>query len=319
MDKKSWFLIISGLTVSVLLICGGLFALTAWVFSSVEGDSTFNFSDAVAIVHVEGVIVAGAPPPASPFGGGSSGTAYSGKIIKQLKKADEDSNVKAVILYVDSPGGSVYASEEIYRQIKKMSKPIIAAMGSMAASGGYYVSAPTQEIWASPSSLTCSIGVISQFLNFERFAEEYGVTAVTIKSGKFKDTGSPFREFNEEDKKLWQDIIDETYTEFVRIVAEGRKMKEEDVRKVADGRVCTGNQAKAMGLVDQLGYLPQAIERAAELGKIEGEPRIVEYADEPTIWEALGLSTAQRSPVAELQNIIHYHPGSPLMYLYVGP
>jgi protease-4 len=200
-----------------------------------------------------------------------------------------------------------------------MNKPIIAAMGSLAASGGYYVSAPTQEIWASPHSLTCSIGVISQFLNLEEFSKEYGVTAVTVKSGKFKDTGNPFREFTEDDRVLWQTIIDEAYDQFVQIVADGRKMSQEDVRAVADGRICTGKQAKELGLVDELGYLPDVIKRAAELGGIQGEPRLVEYKRAATLFEALGSAFNRPTPVEELKQLISFHAGSPLMYLYTAP
>ncbi len=220
---------------------------------------------------------------------------------------------------MDSPGGSVFASDEIHLQVKEMEKPIIAAMGSLAASGGYYVSAPADEIWASPHTLTCSIGVISQFLNVEQFAEEYGITAVTIKSGQFKDTGNPFREFTAADKELWQAIIDEVYTAFVKVVADGRGMSEADVRAIADGRICTGQQAQAMGLVDSLGYLPDVIDRAAELGGIEGEPRIIEYKRPVGFFQALGTSFYRPSPVQELRELLHYHSGSPLMYLYVGP
>ena len=238
-------------------------------------------------------------------------------MIDDLKAADANDSVKAIILFVDSPGGSSFASDEIALQIQQMSKPVITSMGSMAASGGYYVSAPTDEIWASSHTLTCSIGVISQFLNLAGFGEEYGITYVTITSGEFKDTGNPFRDFTAEEKALWQEIIDEVYGEFVAVVAEGRGMSEDDVREIADGRVCTGAQAKEMGLVDELGYLPDVIDRAAELGGIEGEPRIIEYNYAPTFWESLGATLYRPSPVDQLQQLINYHPGSPLMYLYV--
>jgi protease-4 len=200
-----------------------------------------------------------------------------------------------------------------------MNKPIIAGMGSLAASGGYYISAPTQEIWASPHTLTCSIGVISQFINVEDFAEEYGITTITIKSGKFKDTGNPFREFTAEDEALWQAIIDEVYDEFVQVVVEGRNMSEEAVREVADGRICTGKQAQEIGLVDNLGYLPDMIDRAAELGGIEGEPRLIEYRERGGFFESLGASFGRPSPVEELTELLNFHSGSPLMYLYTGP
>jgi protease-4 len=245
-------------------MCAGLVGLSMWLADhfGVDTDSTLAFGDAIAIVRVEGVIVPGDAPPPSPFGGDSDGMAYSQKIIQHLKWAEEDPDVKAIVLFVDTPGGSVYASDEIYLQIIAMKKPIIVSMASLAASGGYYVSAPAKESWASPHTLTCSIGVISQFLNAEKFSEEIGITAITIKSGEFKDSGSPFKEFNEKDRALWQNIIDEAYNEFVRIVAEGRGMNEAEVRRWADGRVCTGKQAKEMGFVDELGYLPEVIDRA---------------------------------------------------------
>lgn len=314
-NRKTRYWII-GLTVAALIICGGFAGLGLLVAGRL-GDSSdgLAFGDAVAIVRVEGVIVPG-EAPSNPFGGGT-GAAFSQQIVKNLQQAEENEDVKAVILYVDSPGGSVYASDEIYLQIKEMTKPVIASMASLAASGGYYVSAPADEIWASPHTLTCSIGVIFQFINVEDFAEEYGVTAVTITSGKFKDVGNPFREFTEEDEALLQVIVDEVYTEFVRIVAEGREMSEEEVRQMADGRICTGQQAKKANLVDELGYLPDVIDRAAELGGIEGEPRIIEYKPEPTLFGALGASLNRPSPVQELQQLLHFHGGSPLMYLYV--
>ncbi len=318
MKRKTWYWII-GLSLVGLLVCGGFVGLGVWAANNLSGSETGPlFGDAVAIVRVEGTIMSGEPPTPNPFTT-DSGTAYSQRVINELKEANDDSSVKAVILFVDSPGGSVFASDEIALQIKEMSKPIITAMGSMAASGGYYVSAPTQEIWASPHSLTCSIGVISQFLNLEEFSEEYGVTAITVKSGKFKDTGNPFREFTEDDRALWQTIIDEAYDQFVQIVADGRKMSEADVRAVADGRVCTGKQAKAMGLVDQLGYLPDVIDRAAELGGIQGEPRLVEYRREVSLFGSLGSAFNRPTPVEELKQLINFHAGSPLMYLYLAP
>jgi len=318
MKRKTWYWII-GLTLLGLVVCGVFVGLGVMVSESFGGGSDgLAFGDAVALVRVEGTIMPGEAPAPSPFST-DVGVAYSQTVINRLQRANDNADVKAVVLVVDSPGGSVYASDEIYQQIQQMNKPIITAMGSLAASGGYFVAAPTQEIWASPHTLTCSIGVISQFINVEDFAEEYGITAVTIKSGEFKDTGNPFREFNEADRELWQAIIDEAYAEFVRIVAEGRDMTEADVREVADGRVCTGKQAQAMGLVDELGYLPDVIDRAATLGNIEGEPRIIEYGTDGGFFGSLGKILYRPSPVEQLQEMLHYQVGSPLMYLYVSP
>jgi len=320
MSKKVWYWIF-GLVFVGLVICAalGAFSMLFLVGVSATGTGAASgpaFGDAVAIVRVEGVILPGEAPPPGLFDAGSAG-AYSQRVIDDLKNADANDSVKAIILFVDSPGGSSFASDEIALQIQQMSKPVITAMGSMAASGGYYVAAPTDEIWASSHTLTCSIGVISQFLNLAGFAEEYGITYVTITSGEFKDTGNPFRDFTEEEEVLWQEIIDEVYGEFVAVVAEGRDMSEDDVREIADGRICTGAQAKEMGLVDELGYLPDVIDRAAELGGIEGEPRIIEYDFAPSFWESLGATFYHPSPVEQLQQLINYHPGSPLMYLYV--
>jgi protease IV len=319
MKRTTWYWII-GLTLITLFICGGFVFLGLWAATNLGGGGKgLPFGEAVAVVRVEGVIVPGEAPPPNPFVGGISGNAHSQTIVDQLKRANEEENIKAVILLVDSPGGSVFASDEIYLQVKAMNKPTIAAMGSLAASGGYYVSAATDEIWASPHTLTCSIGVISQFINLEGFAEEYGITAVTVKSGQFKDTGNPFREFTEADRLLWQALIDEAYSAFVKVVAEGRHMTEEQVRAIADGRICSGLQAQQMNLVDKLGYLPAVIDRAAELGGIEGEPRLVEYSQEAGLFEALSATMSRPTPVDELKQILHFNAGSPLMYLYTGP
>ncbi len=314
-NRKTWYWII-GLTLALLIICGGFVGLGILVANSLGDDSDgLAFGDAVAIVRVEGVIVPGEAPP-NPFGGSAAG-AYSQRVIDHLQQAEGNEDVKAVILHVDSPGGSVYASDEIYLQVEAMTKPVIVSMSSLAASGGYYISAPADEIWASPHTLTCSIGVIFQFINVEEFSEEYGVTAVTITSGKFKDVGNPFREFTEADEELLQAIVDEAYDGFVAIVAEGRGMEEAAVREMADGRICTGKQAQEANLVDELGYLPDAIDRAAEVGGIQGEPRIIEYENEPTLFGAFGATLNRPTPVQEIRELLQFHGGSPLMYLYV--
>ena len=324
MKRKTWFWII-GLSLLGLLICGGFIGLGVWAAGQFDGSRNLNlgFGDGVAIIHVEGVIVPGEAPPPNPFGVSSSGAAYSQTIIDHLESANEDEKVKAIILAVDSPGGSVFASDEIHLKIKEIDKPIIASMGSLAASGGYFVSAPADEIWASPHTLTCSVGVIMQFLNLDGFSDEYGVTAVTITSGKFKDTGNPFREFTAEERVLLQDLIDEAYDAFVDVVAEGRSMTRESAREVADGRICTGKQAQKMGLVDNLGYLPDVIDRAAELGGLEleedEEPRLIEYSHDAGLADALIASLNRPGPLEELKQILHFRAGSPLMYLYLGP
>ena len=256
--------------------------------------------------------------PASPFGD-ASGAAYSGLIIQRLKEADADSDVRAVVLRVNSPGGSVVGSSEIYEQMLAMTKPVVVSMGEMAASGGYYVSAPADEIFANPATLTGSIGVISQFLDLSGLFEEYGVAATVIKSGKYKDTGSMFRQMTEPEKEIWQSIIDQSYEEFVRIVAEGRDLPVDEVKTLADGRVYTGQQALDLKLVDKLGNLPEAIARAAELGGISGEPRIQEYLEPLNMLQTLFSLTPASDPTAEVLSLLKGTTGPTLQYLYVAP
>jgi len=272
---------------------------------------------AVAVVRVEGMILSG-DAPISPFGD-TSGAAYSGVVIEHLKRAEADSNVKAVVLRVNSPGGSVVGSSEIYEQMLAMTKPVLVSMGELAASGGYYVAAPADEIFANPATLTGSIGVISQFLDLSGLFEEYGVAATVIKSGKYKDTGSMFREMTDAEQEVWQSIIDQSYEEFVRIVAEGRDLPVEDVKVLADGRVYTGQQALDLELVDKLGNLPDVIDRAAELGNILGEPRIQEYREPLNFMQTMFSLSPASDPVAEMLALLTGSTGPTLQYLYVAP
>jgi protease-4 len=293
----------------VVASCAGLFAVGATMMG---GDLALQ--PAVAIVRVEGLILSG-DAPQDPFS--TPTVAYSGTVVDHLKRAEADAGVKAVVLRVNSPGGSVVASDEIYQQIIAMTKPVVASMGELAASGGYYVSAPTDEIFANPNTLTGSIGVISQFIHFGELLEEYGVEVTTIKTGQFKDQGSSFRSMSQEDIAIWQSIVDDAYEEFVQIVAAGREMPEERVKELADGRVYSGEQAQALGLVDQLGNLPAAIQRAAELGGIEGEPRIVEYERPFSLLGGLLGLARPANPLAEVMALLDRGNRPALQYLYV--
>lgn len=184
-------------------------------------------------------------------------------VIDQLKSAGEDPSTKGVILAVNSPGGSVYVSEQIAKEVKKLKEkeiPVYSVMEEMAASGGYYVSAPTDRIYASNETLTGSIGVIKQMYSLEGLFEKYGIKEQNITSGKMKDAGSPGRNLSDEEKKYFQDLIDSAYKRFVKIVSEGRNMSEDEVKKIADGRVYDGEQALANGLIDKIGDLDSAID-----------------------------------------------------------
>lgn len=184
-------------------------------------------------------------------------------VINQLKLASEDPTTKGVILAVNSPGGSVYVSEQIAKEIKNLKEKeisVYSVMAEMAASGGYYVSAPTDRIYASNETLTGSIGVIMQMYSLEGLFEKYGIKEQNITSGKMKDAGSPGRDLSAEEKKYFQELIDSAYKRFVKLVSEGRNMSEDKVRKIADGRVYDGEQALKNGLVDKIGDLDLAID-----------------------------------------------------------
>jgi protease-4 len=229
---------------------------------------------AVAVIDINGEIVSGS---SGTIGLGSS-YAVSGDIIPLVHQAASDSEVKAILLRINSPGGSVVASDEIYHALKGCGKPIVVSMGELDASGGYYVSMAGQYLVANPNSLTGSIGVISEFPEASQLMKNLGVTVAVIKSGAVKDLGSLYRPMTDEEQALWQKVIDETYGSFIQIVADGRHMPADKVRELADGRVFTGRQALALGLVDALGYEEDALAKAAALGGIKGTPRVIHFA-----------------------------------------
>ena len=202
----------------------------------------------------------------------------SENIVRQFKKYRENSSVKGIVFRIESPGGGVSASQEIYEEVKKTrdsGKPVVVSMGSVAASGGYYVSCGATKIVANPGTVTGSIGVISQFMNFNQLMGKVGVGTTTVKSGKFKDTGNPYREMTEEEKKYFQETIDDVYQQFLSVVETERKIPHDAAKKLADGRIFTGKKAYEVGLVDTLGTYEDAIALAAHLAKISGAPKIV--------------------------------------------
>jgi protease-4 len=203
----------------------------------------------------------------------------SREYIEGLKSFRENSRVKAIVLRVDSPGGGVSAAQEIYREVEKTKavKPVVASLGSMATSGGYYISCVATKVVANPGTVTGSIGAIAVFPNFEKLFEKIGYSTVVIKSGEFKDIGNPARSMTPEEETLLRDTILEVHDQFVKDVARARGMEEASVRQIADGRILTGAKAKNLGLVDELGNLQDAIELAKTLGHIEGKPEVIYY------------------------------------------
>ena len=200
----------------------------------------------------------------------------SDKVVKLLKKYERDEDIKAVVLRVDSPGGAVAPSQEIHDAVKriKASKKVVVSMGGMAASGGYYISAPADRIFAEPGTLTGSIGVIFLHFNVRGLLEWAKVEETTLKSGKYKDTLSPFRPIQETDREEIQSISDDVYSQFVQAVAQGRGMPEARVREIAEGRIYTGKRAKELKLVDELGGFDDAIAAAWGLAGQSGEPKV---------------------------------------------
>jgi protease-4 len=256
--------------------------------------STPSLGDAVAVLELNGSITSTPPDYFTTQG------ITPGRVRDLLEQAANNSAVKAVVVHVNSPGGSVVASDEIYHAFQAFEKPVIVAMSDIAASGGYYIACGGDHVIAHPDTLTGSIGVISQFLNADELLDKVGVDAVVIASGPRKDIGSPYREMTEEEKALWQTIIDQVYEDFVDVVAEARDLPPEEVREIADGSIYTGQQALELGLVDEVGTREDAIARAAESGGIEGDPDVIELRPRPSFLDMIyGIQARSMMPTLE--------------------
>ena len=258
-------------------------------------DLDLSIDDRIALIRVEGVIL------------------DSQTTIGELKRFSENPSVKAIVIRIDSPGGGVVPSQEIYDAVKRIrnknNKAVIASMGSVAASGGYYIAAATDRIVANPGTLTGSIGVIMETANVEGLLQKIGVEGVIIKSGKYKDVGSPLRKMSADERGLLQAVMDDVHKQFIEAVAEGRSLELRAAQALADGRVFTGRQAKEAKLVDELGDLEDAIQLAAEVVGIEGEPKVVEPRRRFSLREILDSKLRLMFPKLDIQ------PGVSLKYL----
>ncbi|MEQ1795549.1 MAG: signal peptide peptidase SppA [Nitrospira sp.] len=258
-------------------------------------DLDLSGEDRIALIRIEGVIL------------------DAQETIGELKKFSENPSIKAIVLRIDSPGGGVVPSQEIYDAVRrvrsKSNKAVIASMGSVAASGGYYIAAATDRIVANPGTLTGSIGVIMETANFEGLLQKIGVEGVVVKSGKYKDVGSPLRKMSDEERALLQTVMDDVHKQFIEAVAEGRALELADVQALADGRIFTGRQAKDAKLVDELGNLEDAIQLAADVVGIEGEPKVVEQRRHFSIRELL------ESKLSSVLPKFDFHTGVNLKYL----
>jgi len=295
--------------------CAGIGLLTLSGLGQMASGPTMPVigpGDAVAVIDLNGVIVSDQPQPIT------SQMITPGQVEDLLGQAASLEQVKAVVIQVNSPGGSVVASDEIYHRLLEFEKPVVIWMGEMAASGGFYISCAGDYVFAHPDTLTGSIGVITQFINAEEFLNEHGIEAVVITSGPHKDMGSLFRGMTEEEQGIWDEMIDQIYEDFVRIVAEARDLPLETVRDLADGRVYTGQQAFDQGLVDEVGLSSDAIAKAAELGGIEGEFQVIELKTTPTFLESLyGLQTGSALPT--LQEVLNWAGVPKMEYRFIGP
>lgn len=232
--------------------------------------------------------------------------------VRTLDRLAANSGVRAVVLRVDSPGGGVAPSQEIYDAVVRVRgrKPIIASLGGVAASGGYYVASACDAIVADPGTLTGSIGVVMQMGNISELLKKVGLQGITLKAGKYKDIGSPLRDMTDEERRLLEGLLENVRGQFVAAVAKGRKMSIDEVRQLADGRVYSGEQAHDLRLVDELGGLRDAVDLAARRAGITGEPSWIEIEKRQRPWwwrEIAGLVEGGAQRFGGLQ------------FLYTGP
>lgn len=280
-------------TVAVVLLMGpetgsNTASRPSWEEEYISGSG----ADKIVVVPVTGVI-------------GAEGDAFSASgttpetLKSQLRQAAGDKRVKAVILEVNSPGGGVVASDEMHKAIldfkQENKKPVVVQMKEVAASGGYYISTAADKVVANPTTITGSLGVIFSYLNYAEAEKRLGLDQVVIKSGKFKDIASPSRELTPEEHKILQSLIDESYNQFVQVISQGRNMPPERVRKIADGRIYSGLQAKSLGLVDSLGGLETAVDISRQLANTE-EATVVRYTRKPGFLELLRTRLGSSEP-----------------------
>jgi protease-4 len=288
--------------VAIFVLAFGLFFLMlfSWIVSEPPDETASTSGEKLAVIELNEPIL------------------NSENVVRQFKKYRENRSIRAVVFRVDSPGGGVAASQEIYEEVRKTreaGKPVVVSMGSLAASGGYYVACAANKIVANPGTLTGSIGVIFQFLHVEELMKKIGVDASTYKTGKYKDIGSPFRRPGGDEKAFFDQLLADVYDQFVTTVAEERKLSRRKVLQYADGRVFTGRQAFEYGFVDTLGTFEDAVAIAAELGGIEGRPRVVKERKRRGFWREVFGEAA-----AELQSIREEWFDQPILqYRFVAP
>ncbi len=269
--KKKWWII--GCSLALILFLLFIFLPLYFFFSLFEGPDfsrKLTAEGSIALIRIEGEISASQES--------IRGVAPE-RIIKQLRWAEENDNVKAILLRINSPGGTAAASQEIFTELRRAKKPVVASIADIGASGAYWIACGADRIIASPSSAVGSIGVIITLPNLKGLLDKLGVTYIVITKGKYKDIGNPARPLTEEEKKVLDEQAGMIYRDFIENVAESRNLSLDEAERYATGLTYLGSQAKEMGLVDQLGNYTDAVKLAAKMGKIKGEPEIEEYEE----------------------------------------
>jgi protease-4 len=273
-----------GLSLGALLV----FLITVWVLVAVLEDGALPGGARVAVVEVDGVIVS------------------SQDVVRDLKDHAENPAVRALVLRVNSPGGVVAPTQEIFaavQRVRRDGKPVVASLGAVAASGGYYVAAAADQIYANPGTLTGSIGVVMQLANIEGLLKKVGVDYVVVKAGSYKDIGNVARTMSPEERRVLQALLDDVYGQFVAAVAEGRGLDREAVLGFADGRIYSGQQAKVLRMVDELGGLEEAVDAAARLSGLAEKPKVIMPRRKLSITDLLGSQIGLPSPAGVLPGL----------------
>lgn len=282
--------------IAMMLIAGLLLMVAGWWLLR-PADS----KDRIAVIHVEGVITGGRGQAGLWGEGGGTDS-----LIRQIQSARDDRDVRAVVIRINSPGGSAPASQEVGEELKKLratGKVVVASMGDIAASGGYWIAALCDKIYANPGTITGSIGIYIPYANWQELFKKIGVQGEKIKSGPHKDMLSPERPMTVEERAIVQAMVDDLYEQFVAVVAEGRKLDPARVRQLADGRIYTGRQALAVGLVDEMGAMEEAVQAAAKMAGITGKPVLREYGP-AGLWDVLFGSGGQSFFEAALSQLL---------------
>jgi protease-4 len=280
---KKVFLIFLGLFILLIII--------SLIFVMLQ--KNIPLGEKIALIRIEGMIM------------------DSKDTVDEIKEYVKDPSIKAIVMRIDSPGGAVAPAQEIYEEIRKTvkKKKVIVSMGSIAASGGYYIASPATKIVANPGTLTGSIGVIMEIPNIEGLMNKLGIKTEVVKSGRHKDMASLFRGIKKEEREILQNVLDDIHDQFIKAVAEGRKMLYDDVKKIADGRIFTGEQALKAGLIDELGSLEDAVQTAAKLSGIKGEPVVISKKERFSLINLLRGSK-------ELKELIDILPSVKVKYLF---